>query len=283
MKLSKKITLSCLLFSIALLLGGCSWLPSNQFSKESSNETANKKTDLEALEDVKKNYIEKLKADLLELEKKTDAEKSKCDDMTQQTLKDGKNPKDAKDAPKTIAQCQNAESAEMQVKETKETLAKTEKDLSEIQKQKSQLPTSNSDSTDSSWLTWWLIGTVGLVGLGILLSALYMLLSKKIDKAIAEERTLNQQSFARIRDKHNRMTELEKTIKLQQGKINVLEVTLKENTIDYPSVNVLESKLREKDNDFKEMVDEIIQTVRLQQGKIEELEFKMKKGDERTK
>ncbi len=301
MKLSKKITLSCLLLSLALFFGSCNSL-SNLFSQDPSGDTANKKTELEALEDVKKNYIEKLKADLQEQQKKADAEKGKCDDMTQAALKNGKNPKDAKDAPNTFIQCQNSASAETQVKETKETLAKTEQDLSQIQKQRSQLPTTSSVSTDSSWLTWLLWGLGGVAGLAVVFGGMYYLLSEKIDKAITRERRMNQQGFSRIRERPEKFNEifkvvssLEKTVKLQQDKIKMLESKLEENThsysatnkeitSDYPDeANALERKLREKDNEFKDMVDEIIQTVRLQQGKIEELEFKMKKGDERTK
>lgn len=245
MKLAIKVTLGCLLLIFALLFGGCSWLP---FSQESSSETPkNNKAELEKQEKDKQGELVKLKEDLSDQQKRVEDEKSKCEEMKKATIKDGKDPEDVKISPKTVAQCKdNVSSAEGKVTKTNEQITKSAGELTAIQKQKSELPPDDSNSGKYGWLNTLLIGVAGVIGLGLLLGGLYMLLSRKIDKAIGAERTLNQQSFDRIKTKHSKfndlfaehgkvMNDLERLIKLQHGKIEVLEFKLKETAGSYGS------------------------------------------------
>jgi len=232
-----KVTLGCLLLIFGLLFGGCSLFSSTPLSQQPSGDTTNNKAGLEKQEQDKQGELVKLKEDLKEQQKKATDERAECKRMMDDTKSrpDGKNPRDANDAPKTVAKCQSADIAEGQVKETNGKIETAEKELTDIQNQIKQSPVNTSDY---SWLISLIIGVAGVLGLGILLGGLYLLLSKRIDKAIAAERALNQQSFERIRAKHDKfnalfaehgkvMNDLERLVKLQHGKIEVLEFKVK--------------------------------------------------------
>jgi len=235
MKLAMRVTLGCLLLIFTLLFGGCSLLPFSQ--QPSGDAPKNSKAELEKQEQDKQSEIVKLKEDLKEQQKRVADEKSKCDEMTKATIKDGKDPKDSKISPRTVAQCEDVvSSAEAKVKETNGKIETSEKALIEINDKITQLP---ANTSNYGWLISLLIGVAGVLGLVVLLGGLYLLLSKKIDKAIAAERTLNQQFFDRITAKHEKfnasfaehgkvMNDLESLVKLQQGKIQTLEKRLKE-------------------------------------------------------
>jgi hypothetical protein len=246
MKLSGKVILGCLILSFALLFGGCGIIP-NPFAQEPSGDTAAKKAELEKQEKDKQGQINQLKTDLEGQQKKAVDERSECDKMTEETknLPGNKNPESVKDAPNTVAQCAKAVTAERLATDTMKKLDKAENELGSIKTQISQL---SGETTSSSfdWLLPLLIGVAALLGLTALLGGLYFFLSKKFDKAMAEERGRNQESFTRIRGKHEtfdkrftdygnamndfekKFSDFEKLVKLQQGKIELLEFKLKE-------------------------------------------------------
>ncbi len=238
MKLAMRVTLGCLLLIFALLFGGCGLIP-NPFSQEPSGETAGKKAELEKQENNKQDEIEKFNEKLKKQEQNATDERKLCNQYSEKTKNDGKDPEDPKLSPVTFVQCNDAGAAEIEVNETRKKIETAKSQLADIQNQKSQLISDKPVDNNYGWLMSLLIGVAGVLGLAILLGGLYILLSKKIDKAIATERGLNQQSFDRIKAKHDKfkelfaehgkvMNDLERLVKLQQGKIEVLEFKSKE-------------------------------------------------------
>ncbi len=230
MKLSKKIILECLLLSLAILFSSCSVF--NEVIGE--KKPANNNEKLSEQQQVNSN-VSQLEETLKNQESQAKTAKNDCNTKLSLSNRSGRNANDP--ASNTYQQCEQAKKLEEQVAEARKNLDSEKEKQKQIKEANDALNKDEGGKKETSGLLIsLLIGVAGVLGLGILLGGLYLLLSKKIDKAIAAERTLTQQNSDRIKAKHDKlfaehgkvMNDLERLVKLQQGKIEVLEFKAKE-------------------------------------------------------
>lgn len=215
MKLSKKLAFGSLVLCFTLQFGGCSSI-SNLLGISGESETAkNDKGQLEQQQNDKQKQINDLRADLELNQQKAKDERKRCDDMTKDTVKAGKNPENQKDSPQTYAQCQKALLIEGQVKTTEEKQLKAEAELIGIDKKISSMPTVESKSDDGfNWLSFLLFGFAGLAGL-VAIASLHYVLSNKIEERIGNERSSRHRDIDSVRSEQSQIRKLDKKVKDQ--------------------------------------------------------------------
>lgn len=230
MKLSKKLAFGSLVLCFTLQFGGCSSI-SNLLGISGESETAkNDKGQLEQQQNDKRKQINDLRADLELNQQKAKDERKRCDDMTKDTVKAGKNPESQKDSPQTFAQCQKASLIEGQVKIAKEHQLKTEEELIDTDKNISSTPTVEAKSNDRfNWLSFLLFGLAGLAGL-VVIWGVYYKLNKKIEDRIGHERHSRLRDIDSVRTEQreiiSQINPLNETAKLQSGQFTQIQTAI---------------------------------------------------------
>lgn len=228
MKISKKLTFSCFVLCFALQFSGCSYIPG---LSDNSSETETAKTDKDKPNQQlqeKQKQVDDLKIKQTEQQKGLALEKQKCEDMTKETKKAGKDPQNQKESPQTFAQCQKANTSENQFNETKSNLEKTEQELATIKNQDnpaSKLET-DANKSDFSWLLW-LIGSIA--GLGILVILVWKVYSILSD-SFKQERENRLRDVGLVRKDYSglekKVFELEKVVNLHNSSIEGFRVAI---------------------------------------------------------
>ena len=230
MKLSKKLALVCLVLCFSLMVENCQYIPGLSGNSNITENAKNDKEQREQEQQDKKKQIGELKAELDRNQSKISEEKRKCDEMTKDTIKAGKNPANQPDSPQTFAQCSKAASIEGQVKTIKENLSKAEQELRETENKNSLTPIVEAKSRNEfDWLSLLLLGFAGIAGLA-LMGILYYILNKKIEDRIERERHSRIRDIDLVkseqRDSYRPIKQLDEAVKLQSNQLTQIQTAI---------------------------------------------------------